>query len=79
VEPGAVTPVSLKSETGIDIAPEAFLDVLAPAFDRIERAIRHLRLRPIRAAWLQARRGWERPSRAAAGEEVTGRLCDVDD
>ncbi len=32
VEPGAVTPVSLLSETGLRITPEAFLDALAPAY-----------------------------------------------
>jgi BirA family biotin operon repressor/biotin-[acetyl-CoA-carboxylase] ligase len=62
---GALTPVSLKAETGIDIAPEHSSTVLAPAFDRIERQVRHLRLRadpdrvagPRRAAGETSRRG----------------------
>jgi BirA family biotin operon repressor/biotin-[acetyl-CoA-carboxylase] ligase len=66
VEPGALTPVSLKAETGIDIAPEAFLDVLAPAFDRIERQFATYGFAPIRTAWLQGA--------ARLGETITARL-----
>lgn len=36
IEPGAVPPVSLLAETGLRIAPEAFLDRLAPAYARRE-------------------------------------------
>jgi BirA family biotin operon repressor/biotin-[acetyl-CoA-carboxylase] ligase len=63
---GAVTPVSLKAETGIDIAPEAFLDVLAPAFDRIERQFATYGFAPIRTAWLQGRAAGRDHHRAAA-------------
>jgi BirA family biotin operon repressor/biotin-[acetyl-CoA-carboxylase] ligase len=34
LEPGAVTPVSVKGETGHTVPPEEFLDLLAPAFAR---------------------------------------------
>jgi BirA family biotin operon repressor/biotin-[acetyl-CoA-carboxylase] ligase len=79
VEPGALTPVSLKAETGIDIAPEAFLDVLAPAFDRIERQFATYGFAPIRTAWLQgAARLGETITARLPGEEVTGVFRDVD-
>jgi hypothetical protein len=68
-------PVSLKAETGIDIAPEAFLDHLAPAFDRIERQFATYGFAPIRTAWLQgAARLGETITARLPGEEVTGRL-----
>jgi len=46
VEPGAVSPVSLKAETGVTITPEAFLDLLAPAYDRWERQFHTYASRP---------------------------------
>ncbi|TNF65150.1 MAG: biotin--[acetyl-CoA-carboxylase] ligase [Rhodobacteraceae bacterium] len=67
VEAGAVRPVSLKGETGIEIAPRAFLDHLARAYDRHERTFRAYGFAPIRAAWM---------ARAARlGEEVTARTA----
>jgi BirA family biotin operon repressor/biotin-[acetyl-CoA-carboxylase] ligase len=63
---GRRDPVSLKAETGIDIAPEAFLDHLAAAFDRIERQFATYGFAPIRAAWLQGA--------ARLGETITARL-----
>ncbi|MDZ7711001.1 MAG: biotin--[acetyl-CoA-carboxylase] ligase [Roseovarius sp.] len=52
VEPGAARPVSLLSETGIAIAPEPFLDLLAPAYARLEAQFVTYGFAPIRAAWL---------------------------
>ncbi len=52
VEPGALPPVSLMGETGLRIAPEAFLDFLAPAFARREAQLSTYGFGPIRTAWL---------------------------
>ena len=80
VEPGAVTPVSLKAETGIDIAPEAFLDLLAPAFGRFERQFATYGFAPIRTAWLQgAARLGETITARLPCVEVSGVFRDVDD
>lgn len=52
VEPGAARPASLLSETGVAIDPEAFLDLLAPAYARIEAQFTTYGFAPIRTAWL---------------------------
>lgn len=52
VEPGTVRPVNLLAETGRRIAPEAFLDHLAPAYARWEAQLVARGFAPIRAAWL---------------------------
>lgn len=52
LEPGAHPPVSLAGETGIHVAPEEFLDLLANAFDRRESQFRTYGFGPIRTAWL---------------------------
>jgi len=52
VEPGAARPVSLLSETGVQVDPEAFLDLLAPAYARHEATFTTYGFAPIRAAWL---------------------------
>ncbi len=65
VEPRAVPPVSLVSETGAQVTPEEFLDALAPAFARYETQFTTYGFAPIRSAWL---------SRAAKlGEVITAR------
>ena len=67
VEPGALRPVSLLFETGIDITPEAFLDLLAPAYARHEAQFVTCGFGPIRTAWL---------ARAAKlGEPITARTA----
>jgi BirA family biotin operon repressor/biotin-[acetyl-CoA-carboxylase] ligase len=53
VEPEAARPVSLLSETGVAIAPEAFLDLLAPAYARHEAQFVTYGFAPIRAAWIE--------------------------
>ncbi|MEM9522384.1 MAG: biotin--[acetyl-CoA-carboxylase] ligase [Pseudomonadota bacterium] len=66
VEPEAMRPVSLLAETGVQITPEAFLNLLAPAFARWEKKFTTCGFDPIRTAWLE---------RAAnLGEPVTARL-----
>lgn len=52
VEARAARPVSLLSETGVRIGPEAFLDLLAPAYARHEAQFTTYGFAPIRAAWL---------------------------
>lgn len=65
VEAGALRPVSLLSETGIAPEPEAFLDLLAPAYARAETQFVTYGFEPIRRAWL---------GRAARlGEVITAR------
>ncbi len=65
LEQGAVGPVALFSETGIQITPEEFLDLLAPAYAHYETQLTTYGFEPIRQAWL---------ARAARlGETVTAR------
>jgi BirA family biotin operon repressor/biotin-[acetyl-CoA-carboxylase] ligase len=52
VEAGAVAPVSLLSETGVDITPEAFLDLLAPAFAKVEAQLVTYGFEVVRKRWL---------------------------
>ncbi|PZQ99269.1 MAG: biotin--[acetyl-CoA-carboxylase] ligase [Cereibacter sphaeroides] len=52
LEQGAVPPVSLLTETGLRITPEAFLDVLAPAYARWEAVFVSEGFGPLRAVWL---------------------------
>lgn len=65
VEPGAVTPVSVRTETGFAVRPEEFLDLLAPAFARWQAQLDIYGFATIRNAWL---------ARAARlGETITAR------
>ena len=52
VEPQAVTPVSVKGETGHAVPPEDFLDLLAVAFARWQAQLETYGFAPIRTAWL---------------------------
>ena len=52
VEPGAVPPVSLLQETGLRLAPEAFLNALAPAYAAREAAFRQGGFAALRPDWL---------------------------
>jgi BirA family biotin operon repressor/biotin-[acetyl-CoA-carboxylase] ligase len=52
VEPGATPPVSLLAETGLRVAPETFLDALAPAYEVWEEAFITQGFAPLREAWL---------------------------
>ncbi len=79
VEPGALRPVSLLSGTGVAITPEAFLDLLAPAYARAEAQFVTYGFEPIRNAWLvrAARLGGGVTARTTR-EEVTGTFETVD-
>jgi BirA family biotin operon repressor/biotin-[acetyl-CoA-carboxylase] ligase len=79
LEPGAVPPVSLKAETGIDVTPEDFLDLLAAAYDARERQFTTWGFAPIRTAWLaHAARLGETITARTARDETVGRFTDVD-
>lgn len=72
VEPGAVRPVSLVSETGAQVEPELFLTELAAAFARYEAQFLTYGFAPIRSAWLAraARLGEVITARTATSETV---------
>lgn len=72
VEPGAVPPVSLLSETGCTVDPETFLSHLAPAYARLEDRFVTYGFEPIRIAWLAraARLGEVITARTARSESV---------
>lgn len=68
VEIRAVPPVSVLSGLGVEVSPEAFLDILAVAYAQHESQFVTYGFAPIREAWL---------SRAARlGELVTARMGD---
>ncbi len=80
LEAGAVAPVSLKGETGAHVTPEAFLDLLAPAFARYEAQLATYGFVPIRTAWLtQAARLGETVTARTGAEEITGTFQTVDE
>lgn len=72
VEPGAVPPVALVSETGARVTPEEFLEALAAAFAHYEAQFRDYGFAPIREAWLAraARLGEVITARTATSETV---------
>lgn len=72
VEPGAVRPVSLLSETGSHVTPEDFLAELASAYAHYETQFMTYGFDPIRTAWLSraARLGEVITARTAASETV---------
>lgn len=72
VEAGAVRPVSLLSETGVNVTPEDFLTELAAAYARFETQFATYGFEPIRTAWLAraARLGSVITARTASSETV---------
>jgi BirA family biotin operon repressor/biotin-[acetyl-CoA-carboxylase] ligase len=79
VEPGAVRPVSLLGETGVEVSPEAFLNALATAYAGWEDRFRAYGFAPIRSAWLQDAARLDEVITARTGtEEITGTFRDVD-
>lgn len=79
VEEGAVRPVSLKTTLGVSIMPEAFLDLLAPAYARYEAQFLTQGFAPIREAWLaHAARLGEVITARTGKSETTGTFRDVD-
>lgn len=70
VEPGAVPPVSLLQETGLRIAPETFLDALAPAYAAWEATFSTQGFARLRTAWLSHAARLGQPIRARTGNET---------
>ena len=79
VEQGALSPVSLLSETGASVTPEEFLDALAPAFARYDAQFNTYGFAPIRTAWLEraARLGQVITAKTGANEH-TGTFETID-
>ncbi|MGZ2258290.1 biotin--[acetyl-CoA-carboxylase] ligase [Roseobacter sp. A03A-229] len=79
VEPGAIRPVSLRSELGLTVSAEAFLDALARAYAPLEQQFTTHGFAPIRAAWMQhAARLGEAVTARTGREEIAGTFEDVD-
>jgi BirA family biotin operon repressor/biotin-[acetyl-CoA-carboxylase] ligase len=80
VEPGAVTPVSLLSETGTAIAPRDFLDLLAPAYAKYDAQFTAYGFAPIRTAWMANVARLNQPITARTGSnETKGIFRDIDE
>ena len=79
LEATAMPPVSVFGETGVQLTPEAFLDLLAPAYARHEDSFRTLGFAPIRALWLsRAAKIGEVITARTMRDEVTGTFETVD-
>jgi BirA family biotin operon repressor/biotin-[acetyl-CoA-carboxylase] ligase len=79
VEEGAVRPVALAPETGLDVSPARFLDALGPAFADWAARIEAEGFGPVREAWLARAARLGDPIRARVGaEEIAGTFQDVD-
>jgi BirA family biotin operon repressor/biotin-[acetyl-CoA-carboxylase] ligase len=79
LEQGAVRPVSLVSETSLAVTPEAFLEVLAAAWDARDTAFRTFGFAPVRAAWMdRAARLGEVVTARTASQEISGTFEEVD-
>jgi len=80
VETASVPPVSLAGETGAELSPEAFLDLLAPAYAKREATFATYGFAPIREAWLaRAARLGETITARTARDEYVGRFETVDE
>ncbi|WP_309666343.1 biotin--[acetyl-CoA-carboxylase] ligase [Tabrizicola sp.] len=79
VETGAVPPVSLLAETGKRVTPEAFLDLLAPAYARLEATFATQGFPVLRHAWLDHAARLGEVIRARTGETVREGLFETID
>ena len=80
VEPGALPPVSLLAETGHRIAPETFLNHLAPAYARWEARFTTHGFAPLRLEWLAHATRLGETIRARTGTAThEGRFETIDD
>lgn len=80
IEPGALRPVSLKDETGLELTQDEVLDALAASFDHWWRQHRDYGFAPIRTAWLaRAARLGETVTARTATAETVGRFDGIDD
>lgn len=79
VEAGAVEPVSLLSETGLRITPEAFLDALAANYARWEHIFVTEGFAPLRTEWLSHAARLGEVIRARTGDQTReGVFEDID-
>jgi BirA family biotin operon repressor/biotin-[acetyl-CoA-carboxylase] ligase len=80
LEARAVAPVSVLGETGVRIAPDAFLDLLAAAYARHEESFVRYGFAPIRELWMAraARLGQVITARTLR-DEVSGTFSTVDE
>jgi BirA family biotin operon repressor/biotin-[acetyl-CoA-carboxylase] ligase len=80
VEAGALRPVSLVAQTGLDVTPSVFLDALALEYAVLEDQFQAYGFAPIRTAWLThaARLGEEIVARTMR-DETRGVFEDVDE
>ncbi len=79
VEPSPFPPVSLNAEASVQVAPEEFLDALAPAYAHWEAQFVTYGFNPIRTAWLARAAKLGQPIRArTTQEEHHGTFEDVD-
>ncbi|OBY27515.1 biotin--[acetyl-CoA-carboxylase] ligase [Leisingera sp. JC1] len=79
LEPGAVWPVSLLSETGVQVTPEEFLEAVAEAFARYEQQFTTYGFEPIRTEWLaRAAKLGEVITAKTASSETEGTFETVD-
>ncbi len=80
LEEGAVAPVSLAGETGIDVVPGEFLQLLVPAYARYEMQFTTYGFGPIREAWLaRAAKLGEVITARAGKDETTGTFETIDE
>lgn len=79
VEPGGLRPVSVHSETGTRLSPQAFLDALAPAYAAWEDRFTTRGFAPIREAWLARAARLGEPIRAHTGTAIHDGLFDTID
>ncbi|MEO0772223.1 MAG: biotin--[acetyl-CoA-carboxylase] ligase [Pseudomonadota bacterium] len=80
VEAGALRPVSVLSETGVDVGQEAFFDHLAAAYAHWEHQFTSFGFAPIRQAWLnRAARLGEVITARTGTAEITGTFETVDE
>jgi BirA family transcriptional regulator, biotin operon repressor / biotin---[acetyl-CoA-carboxylase] ligase len=70
LEDGALRPVSLLAETGLRIAPETFLDTLAPSYAGWEARLVQGGFRAVREAWLDHAARLGEPIRARTGTQT---------
>ena len=80
VEPGALRPVSLASETGLCIPPEEFLPPLATAFAQWEDRLQTRGFAPLRAAFMaHAANVGARVEARTGAEVISGRFDSLDE
>lgn len=80
LEERAMSPVSLREETGVDTSPERFLDELAHHYAKLETQFRTHGFAPIRLAWIARAAKLGMPIVARTGSaEMRGTFSDIDD